>query len=62
VTFKCYPTAAVTPGKLAISECIDWIVANKEARPLAASVPQFFLDDASPSDHWPVQAFYELRA
>jgi endonuclease/exonuclease/phosphatase family metal-dependent hydrolase len=62
VTFKCYPTAAVTPGKLAISECIDWIVANKEARALAASVPQFFLDDAAPSDHWPVQAFYELRA
>ena len=61
-TFKCYPTAGVTAGKLAISECIDWIVANKEARALAATVPQFFLDDAAPSDHWPVQAFYEIKA
>lgn len=60
-TFKCYPTAAVVPGKLAISECVDWIVANAEARPIAASVPQFFLNDAAPSDHWPVQAVYELR-
>lgn len=60
-TFKCYPTAAVEPGRLAISECIDWIVANAEARPIATSVPQFFLNDAAPSDHWPVQAVYELR-
>ena len=59
-TFKCYPTAAVEPGKLAISECVDWIVANGEARPVAASVPYFFLNDSAPSDHWPVQAVYEL--
>jgi endonuclease/exonuclease/phosphatase family metal-dependent hydrolase len=59
-TFKCYPTAAVAPGKLAISECVDWIVANADARPIAASVPYFFLNDAAPSDHWPVQAVYEL--
>ena len=61
-TFKCYPTANVTPGKLAISECIDWIVANSEARALATTVPRFFLNDAAPSDHWPVQAVYEVKA
>jgi endonuclease/exonuclease/phosphatase family metal-dependent hydrolase len=61
-TFKCYPTASVTPGQLAISQCIDWIVANAEARALATTVPQFFLDDAAPSDHWPVQAIYEVKA
>jgi endonuclease/exonuclease/phosphatase family metal-dependent hydrolase len=60
-TFKCYPTANVAPGKLAISQCIDWIVANAEARPIATTVPQFFLDDAAPSDHWPVQAVYEVK-
>jgi endonuclease/exonuclease/phosphatase family metal-dependent hydrolase len=60
-TFKCYPTANVAPGMLAISQCIDWIVANGEARALATTVPQFFLDDAAPSDHWPVQAVYEVR-
>lgn len=60
-TFKCYPTADVAPGALAMSQCIDWIVANREARAVAASVPQFFLKDAAPSDHWPVQAVYELR-
>lgn len=60
-TFKCYPTAAVEPGMLSISQCIDWIVANDEARAISTSVPQFFLNDAAPSDHWPVQAVYELR-
>ena len=60
-TFKCYPTANVTPGKLAVSQCIDWIVANGEARCVATTVPQFFLDDAAPSDHWPVQAIYEVK-
>ncbi|MGZ8229934.1 MAG: endonuclease/exonuclease/phosphatase family protein [Burkholderiales bacterium] len=60
-TFKCYPTANVAPGKLAMSQCIDWIVANKEARAIATVVPQFYLDDAAPSDHWPVQAVYEIE-
>jgi len=61
-TFKCYPTAAVDPGRLALSQCIDWIVANGEARPIATSVPYFFFNDAAPSDHWPVQAVYEIDA
>ena len=61
-TFKCYPTADVAPGALVMNQCIDWIVANGEARPVAASVPQFFLKDAAPSDHWPVQAVYEVTS
>jgi endonuclease/exonuclease/phosphatase family metal-dependent hydrolase len=59
-TFKCYPTAGVAPGKLAVSETVDWIVANKYARPIAACVPRFHFEDAAPSDHWPVQAVYEI--
>ena len=60
-TFKCYPTANVEPGKLAMNQCIDWIVANDRARVVAGSVPHFYMNDAAPSDHWPVQAVYELR-
>jgi len=61
ITYKCYPTAGVAPGALAIGQCIDWIVANNAARAVSASVPQFFFNDAAPSDHWPVHAVYELR-
>ena len=60
-TFKCYPTASVAAGKLAMSQTVDWIVANRAARPIAASIPRFFLEDAAPSDHWPVQAVYEIE-
>jgi endonuclease/exonuclease/phosphatase family metal-dependent hydrolase len=59
-TFKCYPTADVAPGKLVMNQCIDWIVANDHARPIAACVPQFYFKDSAPSDHWPVQAVYEV--
>jgi endonuclease/exonuclease/phosphatase family metal-dependent hydrolase len=59
-TFKCYPTAGVTPGKLAMSQTVDWIVGNDYARPLCATVPRFFFKDSAPSDHWPVQAVYEV--
>lgn len=59
-TFKCYPTANVAPGELAMNQCIDWIAANAQARAVAASVPHFYLNDAAPSDHWPVQAVYEV--
>jgi endonuclease/exonuclease/phosphatase family metal-dependent hydrolase len=59
-TFKCYPTASVAPGKLAMSQTVDWIFANAEARPIATTIPRFFLEDAAPSDHWPVQAVYEV--
>jgi endonuclease/exonuclease/phosphatase family metal-dependent hydrolase len=59
-TFKCYPTAGVAPGAPAMAQCIDWIVANSNARAVSTSVPRFFFNDAAPSDHWPVHAVYEL--
>jgi endonuclease/exonuclease/phosphatase family metal-dependent hydrolase len=61
-TFKCYPTARVAPGAAAMTQCIDWIVANAQARAVSTFVPQFFFNDAAPSDHWPVHAVYELPA
>lgn len=60
-TFKCYPTANVKPGELAMSQCVDWLVANDAARAISASIPRFYWGDMAPSDHWPVQAVYELR-
>jgi endonuclease/exonuclease/phosphatase family metal-dependent hydrolase len=59
-TFQCYPTADVRPGERTITEAIDLIAANKYARAIAASVPQCFAEGLAPSDHWPVQAVYEL--
>ena len=59
-TFKVYPTAAVAPGALPINQCIDWLVANGEARCVSASIPHFFEEDDAPSDHWPVHAVYEI--
>ena len=59
-TFQCYPTANVKPDEPTITEAIDLIVANKYARAIAASVPQCYGQDTAPSDHWPVQAVYQL--
>lgn len=59
-TFQSYPTANVHPGEQTITEAIDLIVANKYARAIAASVPQCYAGDLAPSDHWPVQAIYQL--
>jgi len=59
-TFQCYPTANVQPGEWTITEAIDLIVANKHARAIAASVPHCYAGDIAPSDHWPVQAIYQL--
>ncbi len=59
-TFQCYPTANVQPDQPTVTEAIDLIVANKCARAVAASVPQCYGEDTAPSDHWPVQAVYEL--
>jgi endonuclease/exonuclease/phosphatase family metal-dependent hydrolase len=59
-TFKCYPTADVEPGMPPVSQCVDWLYANARARAVAATVPQFFFRDSAPSDHWPVQAVYEI--
>ena len=60
-TFQCYPTANVQPDEQTITEAIDLIVANKYARSIAASVPQCYGGDIAPSDHWPVQAIYQLE-
>ena len=60
-TFQCYPTANIDPGAQTITEAIDLIVANRHARAIAASVPHCFHGDIAPSDHWPVQAVYELQ-
>ena len=60
-TFQCYPTANIEPGAQTITEAIDLIAANRHARAIAASVPHCFHGDIAPSDHWPVQAVYELQ-
>src|SRR6266581_4759147 len=59
-TFQCYPTASIQPDEPTVTEAIDLIVANKYARAVAASVPQCYGEDTAPSDHWPVQAVYQL--
>jgi hypothetical protein len=59
-TFQCYPTADVQPDEPTVTEAIDLIVANRHARAIAASVPQVYCEDTAPSDHWPVQAVYQL--
>jgi endonuclease/exonuclease/phosphatase family metal-dependent hydrolase len=59
-TFYCYPTANVQPGERTVTEAIDIITANKHARAIAASVPQCYSGDIAPSDHWPVQAIYQI--
>ena len=60
-TFQCYPTANVQPDEPTVTEAIDLIVANRNARAIAASVPQCYCEDTAPSDHWPVQAIYQLK-
>jgi endonuclease/exonuclease/phosphatase family metal-dependent hydrolase len=59
-TYQCYPTAGIEPGEETRTEAIDLIVANRHARPIAAAVPHCYARDIAPSDHWPVQAVYEL--
>lgn len=59
-TFQCYPTASVPPGERTVTEAIDLIAANRHARAIAASVPHCYAADLAPSDHWPVQAIYQL--
>ncbi len=59
-TFQCYPTADIAPCEPTVTEAIDLMVANGHARPIAASVPHCYASDTAPSDHWPVQAVYEL--
>lgn len=60
-TLVAYPTANFPPGKRPVNHCVDWLVANAEARAVSAAVPHFYFGDASPSDHWPVHAVYEIK-
>jgi hypothetical protein len=44
-------------------ECLDWIFATPQARPLLASVirPSLHHTSVPPSDHCPVLAMYQLQ-
>jgi endonuclease/exonuclease/phosphatase family metal-dependent hydrolase len=58
-TMPAYPDRLLGSG-FASSFVLDWIVANKNARPLSASSPHVYAGNVAPSDHWPVHAVYEL--
>lgn len=59
-TAPCVPTSNRLPNEPAPSQTLDWIVSSAQARAIAAQVPHFFFGDVTPSDHWPVQAVYEI--
>ncbi len=59
-TAPCYPTVDVTIGRPRLSQTLDWVFSNKFARALSAQVPNFYYRGMTPSDHWPVQAIYEI--
>ena len=52
---------AATGGRALLHQ-IDLIAANRHARAISAGVPQVYHGDIAPSDHWPVQAIYELQS
>ena len=47
-------------GGFASAFVLDWIFANRHARAVAAASPHVHTGDVAPSDHWPVQAVYEI--
>ena len=47
-------------GGFASAFVLDWICANRHLRTIAASSPHVRDGDTPPSDHWPVQAVYEV--
>ncbi len=59
-THPCVPTASIPPGQRVTNQTIDWLVANRYARPIAAQVPHTYYGDIAPSDHWPILAVYEV--
>ncbi|MCL5270353.1 MAG: endonuclease/exonuclease/phosphatase family protein [bacterium] len=59
-TWPAYPTTTFPVGAPVGNQSIDWLMANKEARPLMACSPHFYWGDMAPSDHWPVQALYQI--
>ena len=60
-THPCYPTTNIPVGARTTAQTIDWIVANRHARAVAAQVPHCFCGDIAPSDHWPVLAMDEMK-
>ena len=60
-TWPCVPTCHPEESERLGYQTLDWIFANRHARAVAAASPHFFHGDFAPSDHWPVQAVYELR-
>ncbi len=58
-TMPAYPDRLLGSG-FASSFVLDWIVANRNARPLSASSPHVYAGHVAASDHWPVHAVYEL--
>jgi endonuclease/exonuclease/phosphatase family metal-dependent hydrolase len=60
-TMPAYPDRLLGSG-FASNFVLDWIVANRNARPLSVSSPHVYAGDVAPSDHWPVHAVYELTA
>lgn len=60
-TWPALPTTRVVPWEVLTNQTIDWILSNDKARPIAACAPRYFLEDFTPSDHWPVQAVYEIE-
>ncbi|PCJ61273.1 MAG: hypothetical protein COA79_06750 [Planctomycetota bacterium] len=54
-----YP-ALPTTNDICENQAIDWMFCNGKAKALSAFVPQFYFDGISPSDHWPIHAFYEI--
>jgi endonuclease/exonuclease/phosphatase family metal-dependent hydrolase len=58
-TMPAYPDRLLGLG-FASNFVLDWIVATRRARPLSVSSPHVYAGYVAPSDHWPVQAVYEL--
>jgi endonuclease/exonuclease/phosphatase family metal-dependent hydrolase len=61
-TWPAFPTAQETAFQRITTQSIDWIFANDRARPMSAGVPHFYHGDFTVSDHWPVQAIYQLES
>lgn len=47
-------------GGFTSSFVLDWVLANSRLRALSAASPHVYVADVPPSDHWPIQAVYEL--
>lgn len=59
-TWPAVPTARIVPWEVLTNQTIDWVLSNDRARPIAAHAPNYYFEDLSPSDHWPVLAIYEI--